>query len=179
MFALYKKNRDSGLSSYEFIEECHLFGCNSGFLPWLLGKRVPVGQNEPYAWHLPIESALDETGEYSGSVLIIDLEPNRHETNLSLYELVDIWGYSYAEWTPILLHLSGLFVDADPAVASREAFKVTDAERDEPIYEFLYVNGGVSGGVLRGPWTAPRASPTNAALLWPDTLRYFLQCIRQ
>ncbi len=179
MFALYKKDCRPGLSSYQFMEKCSLFGCNSGFLPWLLGKRIPVGQSEPFKWHLPIGRALDETDEYAGSVLIIDLKPNRRDTNLSLYELVDVWGCSYAEWTPILLHLSGLFVDADPSVASREAFEVADADRDEPIYEFLYLNGGVLEGKLKGPWTAPPTSPTNGALLWPDALGYFLRCIHQ
>ncbi len=178
MYARYHKTRGDGRSSYRFAEQCSLFGCNKGYIPWLLGKRTPISQGEPYKWHIPIQAALDAT-EYRGSTLLIDLKPKQHKTNLSLYEVLDVWGHSASGWTPVLLCLSGLFVDADPTSIDRNDFSITDMDRDEPIYEFLYLDGSVSNGKLTGHWKAPPASPTNAALLWPCALRYFIDCIRE
>ena len=125
-----KKAKNRNL--YEFIKEkCHLFGCNEGFIPWLLKRQIPSSQGEPYKWHIPIQDALNET-EYSGSTLVIDLKPKQNKTNLSLYELLDVWGYSDSGWTPILLHLSGLFVDADPKKIDRNKFAINDCDREEP-----------------------------------------------
>lgn len=177
MYVRYEKTHTGGRSSYRFAERCSLFGCNEGYIPWLLAKRTPSAQGEPYTWHIPVQEALDST-EYRGSALVIVLKPKQHKTNLSLYEVLDVWGYSASGWSPILLHLSGLFVDADPATINPNDFSVADGDREEPIYEFLYLDGTVSNGKLIGRWNAPPASPTNAALLWPETLRYFIDCIR-
>ena len=92
---------------------------------------------------------------------------------------MDVWGYSSSGWTPISLHLSGLFVDEDPSKYDRNDFWIEDSRRDEPIYEFLYIQGSVSNGKLSGSWTSPPVSPTNAALLWPSTLIYFIECIKK
>jgi hypothetical protein len=177
MYARYKKQRVNGKDRFQFVETVSLFGCNNGFIPWLLTEQIRPRQGEPYKWHLSIESALAKT-EWSGS-LVIDLKPKQKKTNLSLYEVLDVWGYSDSEWTPILLHLSGLFVDVSPKVIDRNDFLIKDEEREEPIYEFLYLVGSVSNGKLTGKWITPPASPTNAALLWPQTLKYFIDCIRQ
>jgi hypothetical protein len=31
--------------------------------------------------------------------------------NVSLYQLLDVWGFSYEEWTPLALQLDALFSD--------------------------------------------------------------------
>lgn len=182
MYARYRRTRSNGVTSYRFVEKCCLFGCNEGFIPWLLGRQVPASQGEPYRWHLSVQDAMDgatENGtDYTGSTLIIDLKP-KQKTNLSLYEVMDVWGYSSSGWTPILLHLSGLFVDANPNTTDCKKFGIADEDRDEPIYEFMYLDGSVQNGRLVGRWNAPPASPTNAALLWPESLAYFFQSIRQ
>jgi hypothetical protein len=177
MYARYEKTDADGRSSFRYAEQCSLFGCKVGYIPWLLAKRTPADQGEPYRWHIPLQSALDST-ENRGSALLIDLKPKQQKTNLSLYELLDVWGYSDSGWTPTLLHLSGLFVDADPTSIDRNNFSVADGDRQGPLYEVLYLDGTVSDGKLTGRWTAPPASPTNAALLWPQTLSYFVDCIR-
>lgn len=163
------------------MERCSLFGCNKGFIPRLLGRQVSASQGEPYRWHLSVQDTMDGVTEndtdYTGSTLIIDLKPKQNKTNLSLYEVLDVWGYSASGWTPILLHMSGLFVDADPDAIDRNEFEFADENRDEPIYEFMYLDGSVQNGRLIGRWNAPPASPTNAALLWPESLAYFFQCI--
>src|SRR5262249_25794907 len=43
--------------------------------------------------------------------LVIDLKPAA-ETNLSLYEIQHIWGWTTPAWTPIALRLRPLFADA-------------------------------------------------------------------
>lgn len=179
MYALYKKSREKRqVTRYTFLQPVSLFGCNEGFIPWLLAQQTHTSQNEPYKWRLDVQSALAKAN-HPDSALVIDLKPKQIKTNLSLYEVVDVWGYSASGWTPILLHLSGLFVDADPRNVDRNDFSIRDDENDGPIYEVLYLDGSVSLGKLTGRWTAPPASPTNAALLWPDTLKYFVSCIQQ
>jgi hypothetical protein len=138
-------------------------------------KQIPSSQGEPYEWHLGIQSELDKT-EDRNSTLVIDLKPKQKE--LSLYEVMDVWGCSDKGGTPILLHLCGLFVDADPKGIDRNDFLIEDKEREEAIYEFMHLDG-VSNGQLTGKWITPRPSATNAVLLWPDCLKYFVNCIRQ
>ena len=178
VFALYRKNRQKDQTRYQFLQKVPLFGCDEGFIPRLLGKQMPDGQKEPYLWHLQIENALAKA-EYPNSTLVIDPKPKQKKTNFSLYEVLEVWGYSAAGWTPILLHLSRLFVDEDPQKFDRNDFWIRADKRDEPIYAVLYLDGTISNGKFIGGWNAPPASPTNAALLWPDTLRYFFRCIRE
>jgi hypothetical protein len=177
-FALYKKNRQKGQTGYQFSRKISLFGCDEGFIPWLLGKQIPETQKEPYLWHLQIENALANAG-YPNSTLFIIPKPKQKKTNLSLYEVIEVWGYSASGWTPILLYLSRVFVGEDPQKFDRNDFWIRNDERDEPIYTVLYLDGTISNGKLIGHWNAPPDSPTNAALLWPDTLGYFFHCIRE
>jgi len=95
-----------------------------------------------------------------------------------LYELLDVWGYSDEGWCPILLLLGSLFVDVNPSDVNRNDFTRSGSGFDEPVYEFLYLSGSVKGGKLVGTWSPPPSSPTNAALLLPEPLKYFLDCIR-
>ena len=70
-------------------------------------------------------------------------------------------------------------MDVDPSAVDRNDFLIEDNQREGPIYEFLYLDGSVSDGKLTGKWIAPPASPTNAALLWPSTFKYFVESVRQ
>lgn len=179
MYARYTRTRvGADATRYQFQEQVSLFGCKSGFIPWLLSLKVPAGQGEPYLWHVNVIDELGANPKYPNNTLLIDLKPKQNKTNLSLYEVLDVWGYSDYGWSPILLRLRGLFVDKNPALVNRNDFIRKDDEVDEPIYEFLYLVGSVENGKLTGSWKTPPASPTNAALLWPDTLKYFIQCIR-
>ena len=179
MYARYVRTPvGAGATRYQFQEEVSLFGCNSGFIPWLLGLKIPSGQGEPFRWHVDVVHELGSNSEYPNNTLVIDLKPKQNKTNLSLYEVMDVWGYSDSGWSPILLRLTGLFVDQDPSSIDRNDFVRKDLEVDGPIFEFLYLDGSVDNGKIVGSWVPPPASPTNAALLWPDTLNYFIQCIR-
>jgi hypothetical protein len=182
MYGLYRRTRIGGSTRYERDpneREISLFGCNNGFIPWLLGFKVPQGQSEPYRWHVDVLPELDAQSDYRNGSLIIDLKPKQNKTNVSLYEVLDVWGWSESDWTPIVLRLNGLFVDESPETINRDDFLRDDADIQGPIYEFLYLVGSVKDGALNGLWVPPPASPTNAALLWPETLSYFFQCIRE
>jgi hypothetical protein len=179
MYARYTRRRvEYDSTRYQFQEQVSLFGCNNGYIPWLLSSKIPAGQGEPHPWHVDVVDELGVNPKYLDSTLIVDLKPKQNKTNLSLYEVMDVWGYCSGGWTPILLRLNGLFVDENPALINRDDFLRKDDQIDGPIYEFLYLDGSVNSGKIRGPWIPPPASPTNAALLWPETLRYFVQCIR-
>lgn len=168
----------SNATRYQYREQIHLFGRNDGYIPWLLSLKTPPSQGEPYLWHVNVVDELGANPEYCNNTLIIDLKPKQNKTNLSLYEVMNVWGYSSDGWSPILLRLNGLFVDKDPSSINRNDFVLKDDEVDGPIYEFLYLDGSVDNGKIHGSWAPPPASPTNAALLWPNTLKYFVQCIR-
>lgn len=162
---------------FNFIENVSLFGNKNGYIPWILKDIIAQYRNkdEPFRWHINIDKDLNATYDYkdSNSCLVIDLKPKQSKDNLSLYEVLDIWGYSSSGWTPIMLLLKGLFIDEDPNNFDRDAFTIDNYNLDNPIYEFLYLDGSVENGELVGKWTAPPVSPTNAVLLFPDTLNYF------
>ncbi len=180
MYLRYKKTRIDAGTKYDCQEEgVSLFGCNNGFIPWLLQSKLKRGDSEPLKWHVDVVADLNRQDGYQDNTLVIDLKPKQNKTNISLYEVMDVWGYSEDEWTPVMLRLTGLFTDADPAMVNRQSFIRTNEEMDGPIYEFMYVDGTVIDGNIQGKWNPPPMSPTNAALLWPDTLNYFVQCIRE
>jgi hypothetical protein len=172
MYSLYTKTTVSEIYRYEFVEAISLFGCNEGYIPWLLADIIPPEQSEPYKWHIRIEDGL-RNQKMEDRSLIIDLKPNNIERTLSLYEVADVWGNSDAGWTPIMMRLRGLFVEQEPEGIDERCFERSLEEIDDPIFSMLYLNGSVMDGQLVGRWTPPRASPTNSALLWPDTFAFF------
>ena len=97
---MYARYLRSGIGTdatrYQFQERVSLFGCNSGFIPWLLSLKIPQGQAEPFRWHVNVLNDLECSSEYPNNTLIIDLKPKQNEANLSLYEVMDVWGYSGA-----------------------------------------------------------------------------------
>jgi hypothetical protein len=136
----------------------------------------------PLKWHATHDdlAALELEAspvEAEGSChLVIDLKPYV-AGNVSLFLLEDVWGWTEDYWTPIAVRLQGLFVDReeDDPKEFKKAFEVPPAtDRDGPIHEFLYLIH--SGGPQKG-WNWARVGATNGALLWPDTLDYFLSCI--
>ncbi len=183
MFYLYRRAKVGKTATrYEIDKKekrISLFGCKSGFIPWLLAFKIPPNQNEPYGWHVDVLSELDAQPEYRSGSLIIDLKPRKHETNVSLYEVLDVWGWSQSDSTKLLLRLNGLFVDEDPKKFNRDDFVREDADIDGPIYEFLHVDGSIKNGKLNGSWRFSRGGPANAVLLRPEPLHYFFRSIRE
>ena len=174
MYALYEKASDGEAYRYRFGKQVSLFGCNSGYIPRLLAKTVDKAASEPLAWHLSVDDALRTVGQ-EDHALIIDLKPNSKEANLSLYEVVEVFGYSASGWTPVMLYLRGLFVDEDPSKFDAQAFVRATAEVDDPIFSMTYLKGTLRSGAIEGRWTPPGPSSTNSVLLWPDAFKYFAE----
>lgn len=169
MYYLYTKKSNTNDYQYELVKPISLFGCNNGFIPWLLAFNIPKGQDEPYTWHVNIVESLINRN-YDNHSLVIDLKPN-DKKGLSLYEIIDVWGYSYFGWTPIMMHLRGIL--DNNANKDKKMFSISISELDEPIFTMLYLNGTVKAGEIHGQWTLPNASPANSVLLWPETFEYF------
>jgi len=172
MYALYEKQKEVTGYRYVFKKKTSLFGCNSGYIPYLLKKQLAPEVTEPYAWKLDLKESLTKEG-LENSVLVINLKPNNKEANLSLYELVNVWGYSASGWTPIMIYIRGLFVDEDSRLFNDRDFIRKEKEIEDPIFSMMYLSGTVKKGKILGRWTPPGPSPTNSVLLWPDTLQYF------
>ncbi len=74
MYYRYLRTRvEADAVRYDFAERVSLFGCNNGFIPWLLGLKLKAGQSEPHAWHIDVVSELGGNREYLNSTLLIDL----------------------------------------------------------------------------------------------------------
>ena len=101
-------------SGHYWLSTCACLAVTMASFPRFAGCRLRPSRMGRM-WHLELGKALPTTDDYRGSTLVIDLKPKQHKTSVSLYEVLDVWGYSCNGWTPILLHLAGLFVDEDPA----------------------------------------------------------------
>jgi hypothetical protein len=172
MYAIYQKQKNIDGYRYIFKEQTSLFGCNSGYIPSLLQKQLIIEATEPFAWKLDLREALEKEG-MANNVLVINLKPNSKEANLSLFELVNVWGYSSSGWTPIMIYIRGLFVDEDARLFNEKDFIRKEEEMEDPIFSMMYLNGTITQGKITGRWTPPSPSSTNSVLLWPDTLQYF------
>jgi len=107
-------------------------------------------------------------GGNSGQEIVIDLKPGV-QRNVSLYRLCDVWGYSYNDRTPLALRLECIFADYDnPNPALFKSGFTCPPEAPSVVDEFLYVHGGVAGGM----WNWGQAGRVNGALLRPDAIRY-------
>jgi hypothetical protein len=173
MYSLYNLIEKSKSNNYSFSENISLFGCNNGFIPWLLNKSLNEKDTEPYKWNLNIRIAL-EKAEYHNQTIIINLKPNSSKPNLSLYELQQVWGYSASNWTPLMFHLKGIFIDEVPDKININKFERKLLDMDNFIFSFAYVKGTIKNGIIEGKWIAPRPSSTNSVLLWPKAFDYFI-----
>jgi len=177
MYAIYKKVMSGGRTTFKFDQEIRLLGCNNGWIPWLLSLQAPSNQNEPYPWHISLESALAPTRKEfpNADAIVIDIKP-KSSSELLFCELLDVWGYSADGWTPLLLRMKAHWPHGDPERDHRINFLAVDTA--EEVYEFMYAAGTVKSGQLHGKWNPPGPSPTNAVLLWPDALAYFMKCAK-
>ncbi len=176
MYAFYSKQALQDGLKYEFIEKTSLYGCNVGWIPQALRRRLTGGEERPHNWHLSVQRELAEAGR-EGQAVLIDFTPRRQETLLC--ELQDIWGHSRHWWTPMMMRLAVLLLDVDRSEVDCTCFPVERPGDCETVYSISYVNGGIEDGHLAGRWTPGGASATNSAVLWPNALAYFIRCIKE
>src|ERR1700730_1953670 len=146
MYATFEKTIGRNRTSYDSGKQVQLFGCNEGWIPWFVKLGMPSGQSEPYAWHVRIEDAvaLPDVGAErpKASAILIDIKPGSKDSFL-IFELLDVYGYSADEWTPMLWRMRVL-ANAGPKDNHLEDF---DASNDGAIiYNFVYAMGGVIDG---------------------------------
>ena len=174
-FLLYQQSPSpDGGTEYAQLRELSLAGKTNGLIYPFVKAYAPKA--EVFPWHAKVNDLLDEAGiPPKRHSVIIDLKPTVHG-NLSLFELTDVWGYSYAEWTPLALRMERLFIDRTVPDPDRTKQRFSDEGCGrEPVYEFLYLQGGLRGGTWRwGP-----VGSVNGVLLWPDALAYFMAKITE
>lgn len=127
-----------------------------------------------YTWHLDEATLLGLLGkEADNRALIVDLKPGQ-EKAVSLYRVRNFWGFSYKNWTPLLVRMKALFVDkpAEDPAEFKEKFTDSEACHDQ-VHEFLYVRFGTVEGIA----TWGRSGWVNATLLWSDALRHFIAIV--
>lgn len=174
MFYIYKVKPVGNQVSFVQNRDVSLFGSVNGIIPQMLQEITPSKQREAYKWEIDLARDLPKIGIEQSSV-VIDLKPNQ-EGKISLYEIKKIFGYSDCGWTPMMFYLQTLFVDEPGDDKMKKKFKV-NVEDAENIFTFHHVpNGTVRNGKIVGKWTPPRPSSTNSALLWEDSIDYFIEC---
>jgi hypothetical protein len=176
MYCLYNFQRQENTKNFQFYKETHLFGRNKGLIAQILKEKRPCTGSIGCKWQINLENDLPVIGLES-RVIVVDLKPYA-TGNLSLYELVNVFGYSFSGWTPMMLHLKTIFVDEEGHSDQKKAFEISE-DRQENVFTFAHVmDGWIKNGELIGIWTPPRPSSTNSALLWDDVFEYFIQCKR-
>ncbi|MBM4040066.1 MAG: hypothetical protein FJ290_16295 [Planctomycetes bacterium] len=173
-FLLYTKTPNAD-GSHEFLQlrTLSLAGKGSGLIQPFVAKYGPGAP--PFAWHATAGDLLEEAhAPRKGYGIVVDLKP-RVKGNVSLFELTDVWGYSYAEWTPLALRMESLWTDIAASDPDRYKQRFNDqGSRRERVHQFLYLQGGVGGG----GWGWGPVGSVNGVLLWPDAMEYFLSRIR-
>jgi len=173
-FLMYRKTNTSKGTKYTQLHKVPLAGTHSGIIcPFVM--EANEDDEEYIKWHMTETDMLTRTDvDPDQHAIVIDLAPSR--STVSLYELTDIWGATTPSWTPVALRLEALFVDLeheDPATFKQEF--IDEGLDRRPVYEFLYLQGGTRYGT----WVWGPIGMVNGALLWPDTLDYFVSEIRQ
>lgn len=172
-FVLYeRREQPGGAAAFVQLRELSLAGTSGGLLQGFVAKFAPP-QARTFAWHATASDLIAEAGASPKShAIIADLKSARG--NLSLFELTDVWGFSYGEWTPLALRLEVLAADRTVPDPRRTKQRFTDEGCSrQAVHQFLYLQGGLRGGA----WTWGPVGSVNGVLLWPDAFEYFLERI--
>ena len=169
-FLLYERTeREDGEVEFFQLKDISLAGKSNGLIYPFVKAYAPRAKAFP--WHATIKDLLTESGIHPKQrAVVADLKPVA-EGNLSLYELTDMFGYCYADWTPLCLRLEVLV--GARTVPDPQRYKLRfrrPAGSRERVHQFLYLQGGLAGG----SWKWGPVGSINGALLWPDALEFFL-----
>lgn len=163
MYYLYDKSSPNKLRK---IQEISLVGCNSGIIPKILIKRLKDLKLTLPGWNLDFSSEE----EYENKTIIIDYKPKKINEEASICELLDVYGYNYDNWTPIMLRLK----EFNFVIPNKDIIDYRDCNNSTIIYTFLYLNGFIKDNELCGTWSFPSPSPTNSLMLYRDAFNYFI-----
>ena len=158
------------VARYTRRQSASLAGTKKGLIYKSIKDRLsePVG-----AWTISQEELLRSGGIDPGAhCLASDVTPNR-ATDVTIMSIDHVSGWSYPEWTPLLLHLNVLIDDEFPesqAEEVRQSFDQADRET-ERVLTFSYLRGGHKGG----SWTWGRVGQVNGPLLWADAMDFFVK----
>jgi hypothetical protein len=99
-YYLYNKQTNEQDISYTYKgREVSIAGCNNGIIASELRKIIRPEYIPPLGWKLPIAKNYNA----QNSALIVDLNPKGTESSLA--EIDTVFGFSYKDWTPIMLRL--------------------------------------------------------------------------
>lgn len=173
-FMLYHINGESGRVQYKFVRGIRLAG-KSGVLATIT-RSLNAEKRIPLKWHASAKKIVQMLGgSPTEQAIVFDAKPSA-AGKVSLYRLLDVWGFSYANWTPLALRFRVLFADRKEAnpFAFKNAF-IDPATDHSLVGEFLYVQGGVT----EGSWNWGKTGRANGALLWSDALEYLSTALKQ
>jgi hypothetical protein len=95
---------------------------------------------------------------------------------VEMYRLLDLWGFSYRNWTPVTFRLRQLTDEnsrvPDPTALTR-GFKIQS--QAEPVVAFLQLNGGL----VEGTWSWGATRSSNRIVLPPEALEFFLSSLAE
>lgn len=138
-FLIYER---TDVGTYRRVGQVNLGGVHGPFAQHV--HEAAAGAT--LTWHLSeAEVPLHFHRDSERHVFVIDTDPSNPAT-VAIYRLRDVWGYSYARWTPIMLRLSVIYHDepAENPAAFREEFPLPDG-LGEDVFTFLYLRGGTQG----------------------------------
>ena len=162
MYGLYSRSKNNGRVTLEKLDTGYLAGCKKGVVALELQKILTPEDNPLSGWKIPVAEIYNKEDE----AFIINLKPNSDE--LLICELDTVFGYSYNEWSPIMLRLRKFSFDEE---IDRESFQYSEKE-SEIIYTVLYLNGSFRDGKIIGTWTIPFGTVTGV-LFWPEAMTFF------
>jgi hypothetical protein len=164
-FLLYETSKRNGHLEYRQIEDVRLAG--GGLIQSTCKKYLG---DDDAGWTISADDML-KAGHYqpANHALVIDIAPNR-PNRVNLFEIKAISGYSFCNWTPLMLTLEELFANLPSKHEEKIKRRFSDAKCNRCVVrEFLYL----SGGYAEGNWNWGGNSRTTAALLWPEAWDYF------
>lgn len=167
MYALYSRVCENNQVKLEYADSECLAGCNSGVVARELKKVLKPTDNSFMGWKIPIAKIYNADGE----AFVIDLKPKSDE--VLICELDTVYGYSYENWSPIMLRLRILSTDEEI-----DKQKIVYSEnKSEFIYTVLYLNGSIKDGKLTGKWIIPFGTVTGL-LFWSEAMTFFFEQVK-
>jgi len=172
MFAIYHQTGEN----CDLVKSVSIAGVLSAHIATVAETVVPKEENDALAWKLSghdlccaIREKFSFEQDPASCKVVVDATYTRADA--LVLDINHVWGFSYHDWTPILLRMSVLFKGDRPKGKATpvEHFRL-DSQEEEFVHEFLYLQCGYGGGTRN--WG--RMGYTNAALLWPDAFAHLL-----